>query len=113
MFVSTQDGWTALHLACQECKFDVVRLLLTDTQTLVNIQNKVRMNRATVYTAVLGEVTVSTQDGWTALHIAVQEGRVEVVRILLTEAQTLVTIPNKVLVNTNIFGVIAWYRKPA
>ena len=41
MFVSTQDGWTALHMAAQKGKVDVVRLLLTEAQTLVNIQNKV------------------------------------------------------------------------
>ena len=41
MFVSTQDGWTALHLAAHEGKVDVVRLLVTQAQTLVNIQNKV------------------------------------------------------------------------
>ena len=41
MFLSTQDGRTALHLAAQEGKIDVVRLLLTEAQTLVNIQDKV------------------------------------------------------------------------
>ena len=41
MFVSTQDGWTALHLAAREGKVDVVRLLLTEAQALVNIQTKV------------------------------------------------------------------------
>ena len=41
MFVSTQDGWTALHLAAQEGKVDLVRLLLTEAQALVNIQTKV------------------------------------------------------------------------
>ena len=32
---------TALHLAAQEGKVDVVRLLVTEAQALVNIQNKV------------------------------------------------------------------------
>ena len=41
MFVSTQNGWTALHLAAEKNKVDVVRLLLTKAQTLVNIQSKV------------------------------------------------------------------------
>ena len=41
MFVSKQDGRTALHMAAQEGKVDVVRLLLTEAQTLVNIQTKV------------------------------------------------------------------------
>ena len=39
--MSSQDGWTALHMAAQEGKVDVVRLLLTEAQALVNIQNKV------------------------------------------------------------------------
>ena len=41
MFVSSQNGGTALHLAAQEGKVDVVRLLLTEAQALVNIQTKV------------------------------------------------------------------------
>ena len=50
-----------------------------------------------LYTAVLGEVTVCycPQDGWTALHLAAHEGKVDVVR-LLTEAQALVNIRKKV-----------------
>ena len=35
-----QDGWTALHLAAQEGKVDVVRLLI-DAEAQVHIQNKV------------------------------------------------------------------------
>ena len=35
------------------------------------------------------------QDGWTALHLAAQEGNVDVVR-LLTEAQALVNIQTEV-----------------
>ena len=47
--------------------------------------------------AVLGELTVCLcpQDGWTALHLAAQEGKVDVVR-LLTEAQAQVNIQTKV-----------------
>ena len=44
VFVSTQGGWTAFHLAAQEGKVDVVRLLLTEDQTLVNIKTMV-MNK--------------------------------------------------------------------
>ena len=35
-----QNGWTALHLAAQEGKVDVVRLL-TEAQAQVNIQTEV------------------------------------------------------------------------
>ena len=56
-----------------------------------------------LYTAVLGEVTVCycPQDGWTALHLAAQEGKVDVVR-LLTEAQALVNIQTKVCTSTTL-----------
>ena len=47
MFVSTQNGGTALHMAAQEGKVDVVRLLLTEAQALVNIQNKVHSHHIT------------------------------------------------------------------
>ena len=51
-----------------------------------------------LYTAEIGEVTVfvSTQNGWTALHLAAQEGKVDVVRLLVTEAQALVNIQMEV-----------------
>ena len=47
--------------------------------------------------AVLGELTVClcSQDGWTALHMAAHEGRVDVVR-LLTEAQAQVNTKDEV-----------------
>ena len=45
--MSTQDGWTALHLAAHEGKVDVVRLLLTEAQALVNIQTKVHSHHIT------------------------------------------------------------------
>ena len=50
-----------------------------------------------LYIAVLGELTVCLcpQDGWTALHLAAQEGKVDVVR-LLTEAQAQVNIQTEV-----------------
>ena len=51
MFVSTQDGWSAIHLAAQEGNVDVMRLLLTEAQTLVNIQDKVQ-NHAPIAVSV-------------------------------------------------------------
>ena len=41
VFLSLQDGRTALHLAAQEGKVDVVRLL-TEAQAQVNIQTEVQ-----------------------------------------------------------------------
>ena len=50
-----------------------------------------------LYIAVLGELTVCfcPQDGWTALHLAAQEGKVDVVR-LLTEAKAHINIQTEV-----------------
>ena len=50
-----------------------------------------------LYIAVLGELTVcfSPQDGWTALHMAAQEGKVDVVR-LLTETKAHINIQTEV-----------------
>ena len=53
VFVSTQDGWTALHVAAQEGKVDVVRLLLTEAQALVNIQTKVHSHHITTLSTAL------------------------------------------------------------
>ena len=54
-----------------------------------------------VYIAVLAEFTVCLcpQNGWTALHLAAQEGKVDVVR-LLTEAQAQVNIQAEVYTST-------------
>ena len=43
LYLCPQDGWTALHLAAQEGKVDVVRLL-TKSQALVNIQTEVHIH---------------------------------------------------------------------
>ena len=77
MFVSTQDGWTALHMAAQEGKVDVVRLLLTEAQTLVNIQTK-------VYKQVLATVTtiIIIQWGKRPVHIARSNGHFDIVDLL-------------------------------
>ena len=41
-YFSSQNGFTALHLAAQEGKVDVVRLL-TEAQAQVNIQTEVHI----------------------------------------------------------------------
>ena len=48
-----QDGWTALHLAAQEGKVDVVRLL-TESHAQVNIQTKVHVHVHTLCHVVHG-----------------------------------------------------------
>ena len=59
--------------------------------------NQIITHSVKLYTVVLDEVTVCLcpQDGWTALHLAAEEGKVDVVR-LLTEAQAQVNIQTEV-----------------
>ena len=68
-------------------------LFLSPENTLHNTSS----HTVSLYTAVLGEMTVCLcpQDGWTALHMAAQEGKVDVVR-LLAEAQAQVNIQTEV-----------------
>ena len=68
-------------------------LFLPPENTLYNTSS----HTVSLYTAVLGEVTVCLcpQDGQTALHMAAHEGKVDVVR-LLTEAEAQVNIRTKV-----------------
>ena len=46
-------GWAALHLAAQEGKVDVVRLILTEAQALINIQTKVHSHHITTLSTAL------------------------------------------------------------
>ena len=66
----------------------------TSKNTLHSI---ISSHTVSLYTAVLGEVTVCLcpQNGATALHLAALEGKVDVVR-LLTEAQAQVNIQTEV-----------------
>ena len=65
-------------------------LLLPPENTLHNTSSYT----VSLYIAVLG-VCLCPQDGWTALHMAAREGKVDVVR-LLTEAQAQVNIQTEV-----------------
>ena len=110
----TQNGWTPLMTASFEGHIDIVRILIEakaqiNTQeevccsyhqkliTLYTTYNIISPYTVLLYIAVLGELTVCLcpQDGWTALHLAAQEGKVDVVR-LLTEAQAQVNIQTEV-----------------
>ena len=64
---------------------------------LVNTVYNTSSYTVLLYIAVLDELTAClyTQDGWTALHLAAQEGKVDVVR-LLTEAQVQINIQTEV-----------------
>lgn len=46
MCFCSQDGWTALHLAAQEGRIDVVRLLI-EAQAQVNVQSEVHSSNYT------------------------------------------------------------------
>ena len=71
MFVSTQDGWTALHMAAQEGKVDVARLLVTEAQALVNIQNKVHSHHITTndWSTALSSSPVTRAESVNSVHV--------------------------------------------
>ena len=50
LFFRPQDGWTALHMAAQEEKHDVVRLL-TEAKAHVDIQTEVHTLYHIIYTS--------------------------------------------------------------
>ena len=67
-----QNGWTALHLAAQEGKVDVVRLL-TEAKAHVNIQTKVHVHVYTLCHVWSTDLNLSVDRGenmYTVHHIA-------------------------------------------
>ena len=74
-----QRGWTALHLAAQEGNIDVAKLLI-EAKAQVNIQEEVCCSYTT---HIVFKCNFCAQRGWAALHLAAQEGKVDVVRILI------------------------------
>ena len=62
---------------------DIVRILIK-AQAQVNTQKEVCCCKLTIYCMYIATLTVlCPQDGWTALHLAAQEGKVDVVRPLI------------------------------
>ena len=57
--MSTQDGWTALHLAALGGKVDVVRLLLTEAQALIDTQTEVHSHHIMTLSTALSSSHVS------------------------------------------------------
>ena len=92
--------------ASLEGHVDIVKILV-EAKAQVNTQKEVWLllppethcttHHHTLCIAVLGELTLCfcPQDGWTALHLAAQEGKVDVVR-LLTEAKAHINIQTEV-----------------
>lgn len=79
--------------------------ILIEAEAQVNTQDKViyaastsrKILHNTSSLQLKGELTVCfcSQDGWTALHLAAQEGRIDVVRLLI-EAQAQVNVQSEV-----------------
>lgn len=92
--LSTTDGKTALMLAAQQGRIDLIRTLL-DAGATINLTNT-RGGTALMYAAVVGDpatvqlllgrgASINTQssNGWTALMIAAVKGYDELVTLLL------------------------------
>ena len=86
-----QDGWTALMEASFKGYVDIVKMLI-EAKAEINTQKKVSFSyhQKTHYTAYRHTQwnciqcdCMFSQDDWTALHLAAQEGRVDVARLLI------------------------------
>ncbi len=106
--LSTSDGKTALMLAAQEGRADLIRALLGAGAT-INSTNT-RGGTALMYAAVVGDPTtvelllaygaainVQSSNGWTALMIASVKGYDELVRLLLSRGA-----------NANLRDIYGW-----
>ena len=88
-----QDGWTPLITASFRGHVDIVRMLI-QAKAEVNPQERVCLpppdntldNHHTHFFYISTLTVFLSQDGWTALHMAAQEGKSDVAR-LLTEAK--------------------------
>ena len=105
---------------------DIVRMLIkakarVNTQEEVHVTSTIRKCTAPlgitliatscscttcIYTIHVGELCFCSQRGWTALHLAAQEGKVDVVK-LLTDAKAYVNMQNKVHTLCHVWSNIA------
>lgn len=83
IWLSIQDGRTPLMVASYNGHVDVVHILI-EAHTNIELQDKVSTSLYNQLPhCVWWQWTHNTQDGWTALHAASQEGHIDVVRGLL------------------------------
>ena len=80
--------------ASLEGHVDIVKILI-EAQAQVNTQSEVCCYKVTHKNICIYIETLCPQDGWTALHLAAQEGKVDVVRLLI-DAEAQVNIQTEV-----------------
>ena len=81
---NSQEGWTALMLACEQDNIEVVKILLEhnagiEVQTLVAIVTMMYMQNLISIIIII----ICTQDGWTAVMIACVNGHLDIVHVLV------------------------------
>ena len=81
---NSQEGWTALMLACELDNIEVVKILLEhnagiEVQTPVAIVTMMYMQNLISIIIII----ICTQDGWTAVMIACVNGHLDIVRVLV------------------------------
>ncbi|XP_055543762.1 uncharacterized protein LOC129729275 [Wyeomyia smithii] len=94
---TNSEGWTALHYAADQGKFETIKKLLTtganvdattkngDTPLIVAVKSWCR--NALLIDALLEQtnnIDAANSEGWTALHYAAKEGKIETIKTLLT-----------------------------
>ena len=117
-YLLVQDGWTALHVACEKGHDEVVQTLMIAKADL-NLQNNVSTSTVQLIIVsaddhrhklekhydplcayiVCWRVTMHLQDGATALHIASQYGHVTTVKLLVEAGASL-----------DVQGNVSWHQ---
>jgi len=95
------QGWTGLHWACQEGHLQVAEVLLKQSRAWCgcsddNPHEKKRRRKRTEETQEAQEacklvrlLSLGDNDGWTALHVAIEEGHEQIAQLLLSHCPTL------------------------
>ena len=90
-----QNGWTPLMTASFNGHVDIVRILI-EAKAKVNTQDEVCCYKIThCKTCICKYIYLCPQNGVTALYLAAQEGKVDVVRLLI-DAEAQVNIQTEV-----------------
>jgi ankyrin repeat protein len=90
----SQDGFTALHVAAFEGHLPVVELLFERAPQLIEMQEEVSVSLCVLICSPL--TVLVSQNGFTALHLAAQEGSLAVVEFLFEHA------PHMLEMRTNV-----------
>ena len=93
--LKNHDGKTALAIACENARFELVQILLQfpfNQQDLMPMNSAIRANHQSIVQLLLDRgisMSLTNQFGQTAAHLACQLNRVEILTMLIDRHQNL------------------------